>query len=138
MYALFFATKSDLGCDKMKHAMWRVAPLGGYRFTGGMNRQPMLGPEMVDMSPLKDDLLNEFGLNQWLSIENVKQFMCSDKTIFHTGHYKKILADMESEGAIEVREETRRRRLTFPDGTCFRFVEPPPPPPMQSTFDLLT
>ena len=28
----FFATKSDQGCDKMKQAMWKVAPLGGYSF----------------------------------------------------------------------------------------------------------
>ena len=138
VYALFFATKSDLGCGKMKRAMWKVDPLDGFRFTGGMDRQLMLGPEMVDRSLLKDDLINEFGLNQWLSIENVAQSMRSDKTGFHTSDYKEVLADMESEGAIEVREETRKRRLTFPDGTCLRFVEPPPPLPTQSTFDLWT
>ena len=31
-YALFFATQSDQGCDKMKQAMWKVAPTGGYSF----------------------------------------------------------------------------------------------------------
>jgi len=136
VYALFFATQNDLGCEKMKRAMWKVAPLGGFRFTGGMDRQLMLGPEMVDTSPLQDDLLSEFGLNQWLSMEDVTQFMRSDKTVFHTGHHKDLLADMEREGAVEVREGTRKVKLRFPDGTYMRFVEPPPPPPTQSAFDL--
>ncbi len=32
VYALFFATKNDLGCDRMKQAMWKVAPFGAYSF----------------------------------------------------------------------------------------------------------
>ena len=34
IYAIFFGTKSLDGCDKMKQAIWKVAPFGDYRFRG--------------------------------------------------------------------------------------------------------
>ena len=136
IYTLFFATQSDLGCDKMKRAMWDVAPLGNFRFKGGTKGQLILGPGIVDLSPLKDDLINAFGLNRWVYIGDIERFMRSDKTLFHTGHHKTHLAEMEREGAIEVRTESRKMRFRFPDGTCLKFVEPPPPEPIQGTLTL--
>ena len=136
IYTLFFATQSDLGCDKMKRAMWDVAPLGNFRFKGGTKGQLILGPGIVDLSPPKDDLINAFGLNRWVYIGDIERFMRSDKTLFHTGHHKTHLAEMEREGAIEVRTESRKMRFRFPDGTCLKFVEPPPPEPIQGTLTL--
>ena len=46
--------------DKMKYAMWRVSPLDGLKFIAGMHRQLSFGPEVVDLSPLQDDLVEEF------------------------------------------------------------------------------
>ena len=133
-YALFFATNHPLGCDRMKQAMWKVAPFGDFRFRSGLKNQLFLGPEIVDFSPLKDALLNEFGLNQWVTIELVEQFMSSDKTEFHTEQYKQVLRDMEDREEVYVDQESRSRRGTFPDGTLFMFVEPPEPPPIQGRF----
>ena len=130
VYALFFATKSEQGCDKMKQAMWNVAPFGDFRFKGGMNNQLTLGLQ-VDFQSLRDELREQFGLGEWLSIESAQEFMRSDKTLFHSGQLKRVLADMESGEELEVDSESRNRSKTFPKGTRFRFTDPPPPPPKQ-------
>ena len=139
IYTVFFATQSGQGCDKMKQAMWKVAPFGDFRFRGGMDRQFTLGAEVVDFSVLRDDLLKEFRLNADVAIETVEEFMRTDKTLFHTSQYKSVLADMEREGMVEAREGTRKQRNRYPPGTVIRFVEPPlppPPEPVQTAFSL--
>ena len=129
IYTVFFATQNGQGCDKMKQAMWKVAPFGDFRFRGGMDRQFTLGAEVVDFSPLRDDLLGEFGLNEYVAIDLVENFMRTDRTLFHTSHYKRVLADMERDGRVEAKEGTRRQKNSYPPGTVIRFVEAPPPPP---------
>ena len=133
VYTLFFTTQSDQGCDKMKQAMWKTAPFGDFRFRGGMNRQFTLGPGIVDFSPIQDDLREEFGLNQYVQIEYIMKFMRSDKTTFHTGQVRKVLIDMEKKGLVEIKEGTRTKRRTYPNGTILKFVDPPPPQPKQAT-----
>ena len=129
VYTLFFATQNSQGCDKMKQAMWKVAPFGDFRFTGGMDRQFMLGPDIVDYAPLKADLLSAIGTDNFVQIETVERFIRSDRTLYHTGHYKKVLTDLEREGRIQVKEGTRKRRGSFPSGTVLKFIEPIPTPP---------
>ena len=139
VYTVFFATQNGQGCDKMKQAMWKVAPFGDFRFRGGMDRQFTLGADVVDFSPLRDDLLREFGLNEYVSIDLVEHFIRTDRTLFHSGHHKRVLADMEREGRVEAKEGTRRQKNSYPSGTVIRFVEPPPPPepePVQGVFSL--
>lgn len=131
-YALFFATNHPRGCDKMKQAMWNVAPFGDFRFKSGLKDQLILGSEFVDFSLLKDGLLSEFGMNHWVAIEDVERFMSSDRTEFHTGQFKQVLKEMEENGEIHVDDESRSRRGSFPDETRFKFVELPEPPPRQS------
>ena len=128
VYTLFFATQNSQGCDKMKQAMWKVAPFGDFRFTGGMDRQFMLGPDIVDYAPLKADLLSAFGIDNFVQIESVERFIRSDGTLFHSGHYKKVLADLERAGRVQVKEGTRKRRGSFPSDTTLKFIEPIPTP----------
>ena len=138
VYTLFFATQNSQGCDKMKQAMWKVAPFGDFRFSGGMDRQFILGPDIVDYAPLKADLLSTFVMDNFIQIESVERYMRSDRTLFHTGQFKKVLADLEHEGRIQVKEGTRKRRSSFPPGTVFKFAEPTPAPtkPYQTSFSL--
>ena len=138
VYTLFFATQNSQGCDKMKQAMWKVAPFGDFRFTGGMDRQFILGPDIVDYAPLKADLLSAVGIDNFVQIESVERFMRSDRTLFHSGHYKKVLAELERTGRVQVKEGTRKRRGSFPSGTVFKFIEPisTPPKPVQISFSL--
>ena len=127
MYTTFFATQNSRGCDKMKHAMWKVAPLGDFRFTGGLDHQFTLGPVVVDFDRLKDDLVSEFGMNEDVSVEAVENFMSSDRTLFHTSHYKRVLSDMEQTGRLAVTRSPRKQKRRYPPGTVISFVEPPPP-----------
>ena len=126
VYALFFATKNDLGCDKMKRAMWDADPFGDFRFTGRADNQLSLEMQVVDFGLLQAQLREQFKIGQWIRIESAEGFMRSDKTLFHSGQLKTELRKMESEGTLEVDPESRRIRGTFTDGTRFRFLDSSP------------
>ena len=130
-YALFFATQSDQGCDKMKQAMWKVAPLGGYSFRSDTLGQLSFASRVVDFDELDRALIDEFRMNQSIKIESIEEFMCSDRVLFHSAHLKSRLADMERASTLIVDHSPRKRRGAFPPGTLLRFVESPPPPPRQ-------
>lgn len=132
-YALFFATKSNQGCDKMKQAMWKVAPLGGYTFRSDTLGQLSFEAKLVDFSELDRALIGAFGMNQPIRVESIEEFMCSDRVLFHSSHLKSRLADMERASSLMVDQSPRKKRFTFPPGTILRFVEPPPPPPRQAS-----
>ena len=125
VYTLFFATQNEQGCNKMKQAMWKAAPFGDFKFKGGMDRQFTLGSEIVDFSPLKVSLLSQFGLNKWVGIDSLEQFMRSDKTLFHDGHLRRTLTELEKEGKLAVKDGTRRTNRGYPKGTMLKFIEPP-------------
>ncbi len=130
-YALFFATQNDQGCDKMKQAMWKVAPTGGYSFRSDKLGQLSFESGVVDFKELERALISEFGMDQPIAFESVEEFMRSDKVLFHSGRLKSHLARMERESTLVVGKSPRRRRGTFPPDTILRFVEPPPPSPRQ-------
>lgn len=123
VYAIFFGTQSTIGCNCMKQAIWKVAPFGNYKFYSTHIGQLPLSDDFTDFTVLKQGLRNCFSRNVWVRIEDVKDFVSSDRTDFHTGHLKmKALVSMEAEGLIEVDENTRKRKRTFPDGTKLRFL----------------
>ena len=120
VYAIFFGTKSLEGCDKMKQAIWKVAPFGDFRFRGSQLGQLTLGDDLLDFSLLEKALQNEFASKGWQRIEDVEEFVKSDATDFHSGHLKrKTLTPMEKNGKIEVKRPPDRRG--FVSGTCIRF-----------------
>ncbi len=126
VYSLFFATRNEVGSDKMKQAMWTVDPFGNFEFRsstlGGMKFDPAVSnPELGCV------LIGAFGLDKQLDIEEIKGFMRSDKTKFHSGQLTDCLAWMEEQRTVEVVAKPKRRRRTFPKGTRITFVEPPPP-----------
>ncbi len=131
VYALFFATKNDVGCDKMKQAMWRVAPFGDFQFKSAMRDQMILDPSFANLSEIDRVLPEKFGMNVDASIAKLEQFMRSDETLFHSGQLKSRLREMEKIGTLEVVRNTRRGQRGFPEGTILRFVDPPPPQPEQ-------
>ena len=136
VYALFFATKNDLGSDRMKQAMWKVAPFGDFEFRSSTRDQMTFGAAILDPGELSRVLISEFGLKTQLDIEEIRQFMRSDRTIFHSGQLRDCLARMEDLSTIVVDEESRRRRKTYPEGTRLMFVEPPSPRPRQGILTL--
>ena len=123
IYAIFFGTDHLEGCDKMKQAIWKVAPFGDYRFLGGRSGQPLLGNDVLDYSPLEEALQREFKFREKVRIEDVTNFTMSDETEFHTGHLKvKTLKPMERKGKLEVVNDNRKRKGSFPNGTILRFL----------------
>ncbi len=126
-YSVFFATGHSLGSDRMKQAIWKVAPFGDFSFRGGDSEQMvMLGVAEPDFTALTDALDRRFRDAGWVSIEEVVTFVQSDATIFHEGHLRKQLKAMEQAERIEVEPGTRKRRFSYPAGCRVRFRLPNP------------
>jgi three-Cys-motif partner protein len=123
VYAIFFATQHWLGADRMKQAIWKVAPFGDFAFHGTRSTQLTLGLDTTDYLALRTALQGRFRGKGWVSIEDVLEFVGSDQTDFHTGQVRKnVLVPMEDQGLIEIDPKTRTRRHTFPDRTRLRFL----------------
>ena len=121
VYAIFFATQHELGSDRMKQAIWKVAPWGDFAFRPARGGQLSLGIETPDLSHLMTEIEEEFGGRGWTSIESVILYVQSDRTIYHSGHLKRgTLGPMEDAGRIEIDETTRKMKRTYPDGTMLR------------------
>ena len=123
IYAIFFGTHNLKGCDKMKQAIWKVAPFGDFKFRGSQLGQMTLGSTGVDFSPLERTLQEHFRSKGWIAIRDVEDFVKSDATDFHSGHLRvKTLRPMEANGKIAVQPGTRKKPGTYPKGTVLRFL----------------
>ena len=111
IYAIFFGTQHPLGADRMKQAIWKVAPFGDFAFRGTHSNQLTLGVAAPDFRPLRAALRGEFNKQGWVTIKEVLEFVASDRTDFHTGQLRKgALIPMEESAEIEVKESTRKRK----------------------------
>ena len=120
VYAIFFGTKSLDGSDKMKQAIWNVAPFGDFRFRGSQLGQLTLGEDLLDFSLLEKALQGRFASKGLQRVEDVEEFVKSDATDFHSGHLKrKTLTPMEKNGKIAVERPPGRRG--FVPGTRILF-----------------
>jgi hypothetical protein len=120
VYTVFFATRHLLGCDRMKEAMWRVAPDGAFEFRGSHSGQLSLTELMgANLERLKGELRREFGGATDVPIEAIQNWIASDQTDFYSAHLKKTLKEMESAGEVTARSATPkpRKRGSYPDGT---------------------
>lgn len=123
VYAIFFGTKNLEGSDRMKQAIWKVAPSGDYRFVGGFHNQLHLGPEFVGFEQFREDLFNKFNSTEEVDIAEVVEFAKSDGTMFHSGQLKRdTLRPMEREGAIRVRRPEGSRQGYSQEGTKLQFL----------------
>lgn len=121
-YSIFFATQKLTGCDKMKQAIWKVSPFGGFSFRGQTANQPILGGlDTPDYDPLRTTLLNLFSGDEWIRIEDVLDFVKSDETDYHSGQLKLVLRSMEDDGLLQVQSDSRKNQRTYPDGCLIRF-----------------
>ena len=123
VYAIFFGTKSLTGCDKMKQAIWKVAPFGDFAFRGTHSDQMMLSLEFSDYTPLIISLQHKFKDIGWINIQKVLEFVMSDETDFYSTQVKKnALRWLEDQELIEINPETRNRAKSYPYGTMLRFI----------------
>ena len=123
-YAIFFGTRHVLGADKMKQAIWRIAPTGDYAFHGGRTEQLTLGLETVNFAPLRaavETFLKGKPAGVWIAVGEVQEFVIAD-TDYHSSQYKtNALKPLESAGSVEVDPASRKKKGTYPDGTRLRW-----------------
>jgi len=114
-YFLFFATNNWKGLEKMKEAMWRVDPSGGFRFSDATdpNQSVLFEPE-PDRQLLRSAIQRRFD-GQRATVGQAAQFII-EETPFLPSHYKRVLAAMEFEGQLApVNPAAKRRRGTYGD-----------------------
>lgn len=122
VYAIFFGTQDLKGCDRMKQAIWKIAPWGDFSFRGTDSQQLTMDIATPDFTALKQALRQRFRDGGWASIDQITDFTASDKTDYHTGQLRKgALIPMEQADEIEV-ESNRKRKYTYPQGTMIRFL----------------
>lgn len=121
VYAVFFGTHHSLGADRMKQAMWRVAPWGDFKFVGDRSGQLLLGID-PDFEPLCNALLARFSSQEWVSYSTLEEFVQSDATDYHSGHIKRALRKLEQRSELEVDIESRAKPHTYPTTVRVRFV----------------
>lgn len=123
VYAIFFGSHHELGSDRMKQSIWRVAPWGDFAFRPGPASQMKLDLSKPDLKPLQNAIADQFQGRRWITIEEVMKFVMSDRTPFHSNQVKKgALIPLEVDKRLEVRESTRKRKRTYPDGTILRII----------------
>ena len=123
IYSIIFGTKNPLGCDRMKAAIWKIAPSGNFRYVGTKSKQMTFNLKTTNFEPLKRELQDEFIGKGWVSIEEVVNYVSSDKTDYHSGQVKKVLRQMEEDKEIEADPHSRKKKRTHPDGTKLSFLK---------------
>lgn len=117
---LFFATRHLRGLDRMKTAMWKVAPTGSYSFSDRFAGQDvLLGLDTLDTTPLRDALLAKFG-GQTVPVSLVETYVVSETPFLASSHLKRAtLKPMQEQGLIT--SPNQKKRNTYPDGTMLSF-----------------
>jgi three-Cys-motif partner protein len=119
VYAIFFATSNETGCDKMKQAIWRADPISGTRFVpGSQDNLDLFSDDII--TQFANEIIAEFTPYDWVSYERVEKWAKSDATGYHSGKLKEALRSLEAANRIEVDSESRRRPMQFPPGTRLR------------------
>lgn len=114
-YFLYFATNNRLGLEKMKEAMWKVDPAGGFTFSDATNLdQAVLFQAEPDRRELRRLIAGRFAARR-ATVNQVENFVVED-TPFHGGHYRKVLAAMEADHDLKyLNAPPTRRRGTYAD-----------------------
>jgi three-Cys-motif partner protein len=122
-YFLFFASNNLLGLEKMKEAMWKVAPGGDYQFSDYTDSRGVLSlfGDKPDYEQLKHILVRQFK-SQDVGIEAIEEFVVAQTPFLKTHIRRATLKPMEEAGGlVVVRTKPDRRVGTFPEGTVVRF-----------------
>jgi three-Cys-motif partner protein len=114
---LFFCTRHLTGLKKMKAAMWKIAPLGDFRFSDDFAETNVLFTPDPDLRPLREDLRAQFA-GQTVRVEEVSDYV-AEHTPFTDSHFKSQLKLIQQ--ADGLKSPNQKRRGTFPDGTIIEF-----------------
>ncbi|ROT94365.1 three-Cys-motif partner protein TcmP [Marinobacter sp. R17] len=116
VYSIFFATQSWMGTDKMKSAIWNIAPGGDFVFRGMANNE--LDLASPDYGPLIDAIVEQFS-GRWVTPRRIAEFVGSDRTDYHSSQFKKnALKVLEKDERLTIHPEDahkRKKRFTYRD-----------------------
>jgi three-Cys-motif partner protein len=118
LYDLFYCTREPIGLDRMKQAMWKMAPTGDFSFQDRFAGMDIIFGDVVNTSPLRSDLRAHFA-GQAVTIEAIVDYVIV-ATPYASNHVKRMtLAEMQKKGLIS--SPNQRRANSFPDGTMIVF-----------------
>jgi three-Cys-motif partner protein len=118
VYDLFYCTREPIGLDRMKAAMWKVAPSGDFSFRDLFAGQDVIFGDEVHTEPLQRDLLQHFA-GQAVTIQSIIDHVVV-ATPYTSSHAKTLtLAPMQRAGLIT--SPNQRQKNRFPDGTIVQF-----------------
>ncbi|MFQ6129004.1 MAG: three-Cys-motif partner protein TcmP [Thermoplasmata archaeon] len=120
IYWLVFVTKHPKGCQAMKEAMWKVDPTGTYSFYDVADgvRRFLLDEGDPEWAKQAQQEVWEHFRGRRVKVEEVENFIAP--TVF-LWRKRRILVPLERSGKI-VRVESRKRRLTHPNGCVITFA----------------
>src|SRR5258708_38864434 len=103
VYYLFFASNSSRGHLKMKEAMWKVDPLGGFTFSDSTNPDQSVLFSNPSLEPLVSDLQSKFHGAIQIRTEQGETFV-QDKTPYLRKHMREALTHLEFNDRLKVAE----------------------------------
>ncbi|WP_344238034.1 three-Cys-motif partner protein TcmP [Kribbella hippodromi] len=117
LYDLYYCTRASIGLDRMKQAMWKIAPSGDFSFRDRFAGMDVIFGAEVDTTPLRKHLLEHFNGKAETIEEIIEHVIVA--TPFASNHVKRAtLQVMQREGLITTNQV---RRGSFKDGTVVSF-----------------
>lgn len=125
VYYLFFGSNNPLGHLKMKEAMWKVDPMGDFRFSDATDPNQALLFNEPSIRPLVDSLVARFRANGQVAIDRVETFV-NDDTAYLRKHMGEALLQLEAEEKLTVADTKtdgkKRRAKSFPNEALVTFL----------------
>lgn len=120
LYDLYYCTREPIGLDRMKAAMWKIAPSGDFTFRDRFAGQDVLfgGGDDVDTQPLQVYLCDHYA-GQAVDITVLIDHVIV-ATPYYSSHVKKrTLVPLQKAGVIT--SPNQKRANQYPPGTIIQF-----------------
>jgi hypothetical protein len=125
VYYLFFASNNRLGHLKMKEAMWKVDPLGDFRFSDATDPLQTLLFDAPTTAPLAHELIQKYR-GTGLRPVSIIQTHVEDNTAYLGKHMREALQQLEIDQRLTVSatksDGKKRRAKSFPPDVLVTFV----------------
>lgn len=128
--SIFFGTRNLTGFDRMKQAMWKIDPLGQYRFSERSAMSPTqqcsLFEQEADFSPLRALIVNEFA-GQTVDVSQINDFVIASTSFTSSQWNKNVMRPLQMKENLVTPVSGQNTPGTFPKGCVVRFLPNPKP-----------
>jgi three-Cys-motif partner protein len=125
VYYLFFATNNPLGHIKMKESMWKVDPMGDFRFSDATNPDQQVLFSEPPTAGLASDLKSHFRSKPQMQVATVEEYVQNDTAYLrkHMGDALKLLEKAGDLAVADTKADGKKRRAgTYPNDALVRFT----------------